>query len=171
MRQRIAIAMALVCRPQLLIADEPTTALDVTVQASILRLLDRLRERFDLSVILITHDLSVMSSIADHLSIFYAGRIVESGPTRELLQRPRHPYTSALLASLPRAEAPDNTPLESIAGSPPSPQGRPSGCAFHPRCSYALASCAIDQPELVEVPAEYPHELACPVDPLLKGPD
>ena len=165
MRQRIAIAMALVCRPRLLIADEPTTALDVTVQAGILRLLDRLRERFGLSIILITHDLGVMSSIADRLSIFYAGRIVESGPPREILRYPRHPYTAGLLASLPHPEAAESPPLISIVGSSPTPQLRPAGCAFHPRCTYALASCALRVPDLVPVDA-LDRELACPVDPL-----
>jgi len=105
MRQRIAIAIALACRPRLLIADEPTTALDVTVQAGILRLLDRLRREHDLAVVLITHDLGVMSAIADRVSIFYAGRVVESGPREDVLQRPRHPYTRALLDALPHPEA------------------------------------------------------------------
>ena len=105
MRQRIAIAIALACGPRLLIADEPTTALDVTVQAGILRLLDRLRREHDLSVILITHDLAVMSSLADRVSIFYAGRVVESGPRPDVLQHPRHPYTRALLDALPHPEA------------------------------------------------------------------
>jgi oligopeptide transport system ATP-binding protein len=169
MRQRIAIAMALICRPRLLIADEPTTALDVTVQAGILRLLDRLRERFELSVILITHDLGVMSSIADQLSIFYAGRVVESGPAKEVLGHPRHPYTAALLGSMPHSGAAKKTPLVSIVGSSPSPRRRPGGCAFHPRCSYALASCALAVPSLVSVPAHEHRELACPVDPYMES--
>ena len=165
MRQRIAIAMALICRPRLLIADEPTTALDVTVQAGILRLLNRLRERFQLSIILITHDLSIMSSIADELSVFYAGRIVEAGPARDVLHHPRHPYTAGLLASMPHAGA-AKTPLVSIVGSSPSPERRPGGCAFHPRCSYAVPSCAVDVPDLVPVLARERRQLACPVDPL-----
>ena len=169
MRQRIAIAMALICRPRLLIADEPTTALDVTVQAGILRLLDRLRERFELSVILITHDLGVMSSIADQLSIFYAGRVVESGPAKEVLGHPRHPYTAALLGSMPHPGAAKKTPLVSIAGSAPTPQRRPGGCAFHPRCSFALSSCAVTIPNLVSVPARERRELACPVDPFMES--
>lgn len=169
MRQRIAIAMALICRPRLLIADEPTTALDVTVQAGILRLLNRLRERFELSIILITHDLGVMSSIADELSIFYAGRVVEFGPAREVLSHPRHPYTAALLASMPRSEAGKKTSLISIPGSSPSPRRRPGGCAFHPRCSFALASCAVVIPNLVSVPARERRELACPVDPFVES--
>jgi oligopeptide transport system ATP-binding protein len=165
MRQRIAIAIALACGPKVLIADEPTTALDVTVQAGILRLLDRLRRESGLSVIMITHDLGVMSSIADWLSVMYAGRIVESGPTADVLSRPRHPYTGGLLAALPHPEAAEDTPLVSIAGAPPSPQSRPPGCAFHPRCKYAVASCSTDVPTLVKVSDE--RWLACPVDPLL----
>ncbi len=165
MRQRIAIAIALACGPKVLIADEPTTALDVTVQAGILRLLDRLRRHSGLSVIMITHDLGVMSSIADWLTVMYAGRIVESGPTAELLSRPRHPYTGGLLAALPHPEAAEDTPLVSIGGAPPSPQARPSGCAFHPRCMYSLASCSTDVPDLVKVGDD--RRLACPVDPLL----
>ncbi len=121
MRQRIAIAIALACGPKLLIADEPTTALDVTVQAGILRLLDRLRRENDLAVVLITHDLGVMSAIADRVSIFYAGRVVESGSREDVLRRPRHPYTQALLDALPHPEAARDQPLVAISGSPPSP--------------------------------------------------
>ena len=165
MRQRIAIAIALACRPRLVIADEPTTALDVTVQAGILRLLDGLRRQSGLSVIMITHDLGVMSSIADWLTVMYAGKVVESGRTSEVLARPRHPYTAGLLAALPHPEAAEDTPLVSIAGAPPSPQSRPTGCAFHPRCTYAIASCATDVPALVN--AGDGRRLACPVDPLL----
>jgi oligopeptide/dipeptide ABC transporter ATP-binding protein len=162
MRQRIAIAIALACRPQLLIADEPTTALDVTVQAGILRLLDRLRHESELSIVLITHDLGVMSSIADRVSIFYAGRIVESGAREEVLQRPRHPYTRALLDALPHPEAPADTPLVAIRGTPPSPQQIPPGCAFHPRCPYSVETCATDVPPLL---ADDGRRFACPVDP------
>jgi oligopeptide transport system ATP-binding protein len=163
MRQRIAIAVALACRPKLLIADEPTTALDVTVQAGILRLLDTLRKETGLSVILITHDLGVMSSIADSVSVFYAGRIVESGTTSEVLGRPRHPYTRALLDALPHPEAIDRE-LVAITGSPSTPASRPSGCAFHPRCAYALPSCVEHVPELVPIGGG--RLLACPPDPL-----
>ena len=163
MRQRIAIASALACHPRLLIADEPTTALDVTVQAGILRLLDRLRRQSRLSVILITHDLGVMSSIADWLTVMYAGRVVESGPTSEVLGAPRHPYTAGLLAALPHPEAADDGALVAISGVPPSPQGRPAGCAFHPRCSHAVRSCATDVPPLVAAGDD--RRLACPVDP------
>jgi oligopeptide/dipeptide ABC transporter ATP-binding protein len=162
MRQRIAIAIALACDPRLLIADEPTTALDVTVQAGILRLLDALRRDRDLSVILITHDLAVMSSIADRVSIFYAGRVVESGPRADVLPQPRHPYTRALLDALPHPEAARDTPLVAIKGAPPSPQQIPEGCPYHPRCGYAIEVCATDDPPLVPVNG---RRLACHVDP------
>jgi oligopeptide transport system ATP-binding protein len=163
MRQRIAIAIALACRPKLLIADEPTTALDVTVQAGILRLLERLRHENDLSVILITHDLGVMSAIADRVSIFYAGKVVEAGTREEVLAAPRHPYTRALLDALPHPEALQDTPLVAIGGAPPVPGAIPTGCSFHPRCRYAQESCVTDVPPLVAVGDRL---LACPVDPL-----
>ena len=162
MRQRIAIAIALACRPRLLIADEPTTALDVTVQAGILRLLDRLRREHELAVVLITHDLGVMSAIADRVSIFYAGRVVESGDREDVLQRPRHPYTRALLDALPHPEAAHEHELVAIAGSPPSPTAIPAGCAFHPRCAYTRESCRTEVPPLISVGN---RRLACPVDP------
>jgi oligopeptide/dipeptide ABC transporter ATP-binding protein len=162
MRQRIAIAIALACRPRLLIADEPTTALDVTVQAGILRLLDRLRREQELSVILITHDLAVMSSLADRVSIFYAGRVVESGSRAEVLQHPRHPYTRALLDALPHPEAERDTPLVAIKGTPPTPQRIPPGCPYHPRCPYAVDVCTTDDPPLAPVNG---RRLACHVDP------
>jgi oligopeptide/dipeptide ABC transporter ATP-binding protein len=166
MRQRIAIAIALACRPKLLIADEPTTALDVTVQAGILRLLDRLRRENDLAVILITHDLGVMSAIADRVSIFYAGRVVESGSRADVLRLPRHPYTRALLDALPHPELRGNQPLVAIPGSPPSPGNIPPGCAFHPRCAFARDDCRLHVPELV---ARNGRALACPVDPFAAG--
>jgi oligopeptide transport system ATP-binding protein len=162
MRQRIAIAIALACRPKLLIADEPTTALDVTVQAGILRLLDRLRRENDLAVLLITHDLGVMSAIADRVSIFYAGRVVESGSREDVLRRPRHPYTQALLDALPHPEAPPEQALVAIPGAPPSPGAIPPGCAFNPRCSFTQESCRVDVPPLTRVDERL---LACPVDP------
>ncbi len=164
MRQRIAIAIALACRPKLLIADEPTTALDVTVQAGILRLLDALRRETGLSVILITHDLGVMSAIADSVSVIYAGRIVESGATRDVLGTPRHPYTRALLDALPHPEGAAERALVAIPGSPPTPAARPGGCAFHPRCAYAKPSCSEHVPELVAIGGG--RTLACPIDPL-----
>jgi oligopeptide/dipeptide ABC transporter ATP-binding protein len=162
MRQRIAIAIALACGPRLLIADEPTTALDVTVQAGILRLLDALRREHELSVILITHDLAVMSSLADRVSIFYAGRVVESGARSDVLQHPRHPYTRALLDALPHPEAARDTPLIAIKGTPPTPQETPAGCPYHPRCLYAVDVCTSDDPPLEPVNG---RRLACHVDP------
>ena len=165
MRQRIAIAIALACEPKLLIADEPTTALDVTVQAGILRLLDRLRREHELAVVLITHDLGVLSSIADRVAIFYAGRVVEAGGREDVLQRPRHPYTRALLDALPHPEDADK-PLAAIAGAPPSPGRIPAGCSFHPRCAYAQDSCRVEVPALVAVDS---RRLACPVDPFAPG--
>ena len=162
MRQRIAIAIALACGPRLLIADEPTTALDVTVQAGILRLLDALRREGGLSVILITHDLAVLSSIADCVSIFYAGRVVEFGSRDDLLRHPRHPYTRALLDALPHPEAARDTPLVAIKGTPPTPQQIPEGCPYHPRCRYALDVCTTHDPPLAPVDG---RRLACHVDP------
>jgi oligopeptide transport system ATP-binding protein len=162
MRQRIAIAVALACDPKLLIADEPTTALDVTVQAGVLRLLKRLCEDIGLAVIVVTHDLGVMSTIADELAVFYAGRVVERGPTRELLQAPRHPYTRGLLDSLPHPDRPDQ-PLTPIDGAPATPVDRPSGCALHTRCAYATADCARDVPPLIRIATG--RSSACPVDP------
>ncbi len=165
MRQRIAIAIALACRPRLLVADEPTTALDVTVQAGIIRLLDRLRNESGLTIVLITHDLGVLSAIADRVSVFYAGRVVEAGGRSDVLSAPRHPYTRGLLDALPHPEA-AASPLIAIQGAPPSPRHIPAGCAFHPRCPYALATCREAVPPLVPVDG---RALACPVDPLRPG--
>jgi oligopeptide/dipeptide ABC transporter ATP-binding protein len=167
MRQRIAIAEALACEPKLIVADEPTTALDVTVQAGILQLLDTLRREKGLSVILITHDLGVMSSIADHISVMYAGRVVEEGSRAEVLQSPRHPYTKALLRALPRPESSKENRLLSIPGAPPTAGGVPGGCAFHPRCEFAVASCATDTPRLAR---RGNRTFACPVDPFAEAP-
>jgi len=163
MRQRIAIAVALACGPELLIADEPTTSLDVTVQAGILRLLDELRREAKLSVVLISHNLAVMAALADRLAVFYSGRIVEAGPTADVLSHPRHPYTAGLLAALPARSRQFNA-LSPISGMAPSPTARPSGCAFHPRCSFALPECRAQIPELGLVGRD--RFLACPPDPL-----
>jgi oligopeptide/dipeptide ABC transporter ATP-binding protein len=165
MRQRVAIAIALAAEPELLIADEPTTALDVTVQAGIIRLLDALRRERGLSVVLITHDLGVMSAIADRIAVFYAGRVVETGPRDSLLRHPRHPYTRALLDALPHPELPADHPLVPIAGAPPAPAAVPEGCAFHPRCAHRVESCAISVPELVH---DGLRAFACPVDPFVR---
>jgi oligopeptide/dipeptide ABC transporter ATP-binding protein len=164
MRQRIAIASALACGPKLLIADEPTTALDVTVQAGILRLIDRLRTENEMAVLLISHDLGVMSALADELHIFYAGRIVEHGSAAELLTSARHPYTTSLIACLPDDHNLGRE-LTVIPGEPPPPHHRPPGCAFHTRCTYAEAKCAGDVPALVPVGRNRAH--ACVVDPFV----
>lgn len=159
MRQRIAIASALMCEPRLLIADEPTTALDVTVQAGVLTLLRRLQNETGMAVVLITHDLGVMSTAADRLMVMYAGRIVESGTTRRVLQDPWHPYTQGLLAALPHPDG-AGAELLPIPGSPPMPASLPSGCAFHPRCPKAIDGCASEVPPLESIGAD---RLACPV--------
>lgn len=162
MRQRIAIAMALACEPRLLLADEPTTALDVTVQAGILRLLDRLRRERGFSVMIITHDLGVLSSVADRICVLYGGRVAEYGPTGAVLGSPRHPYTQGLMRSLPGATQ-TGAPMVPIQGSPPSLDTMPGGCTFHPRCEYAQEACRQVVPRLRIL--EDGRELACPVDP------
>jgi peptide/nickel transport system ATP-binding protein len=137
MRQRAMIAMALVCDPKLLIADEPTTALDVTVQAQIMDLLKDLQQEFGTSIIFITHDLGVIADIADDVLVMYGGRCVERGPKEEVLRTPQHPYTYGLLGSMPSLDGPVDVPLNPIPGSPPSLLNPPSGCRFHPRCAFA----------------------------------
>jgi oligopeptide transport system ATP-binding protein len=146
MRQRVLIAGALLCRPALLIADEPTTALDVTVQAEILDLLGELRRQMGLALLLISHDLDVVAGVCERVQVMYAGQVVEAGPAAQLLAAPRHPYTAALLAARPRLDAPPGTLLRSIPGQPPDPARLPAGCAFRPRCGYAAAICET-QPE------------------------
>ena len=150
MRQRILIAMAIALEPELLIADEPTTALDVTVQAQILDLLASLREQFDMGVLLITHDLAVVSEVADKLAVMYAGRVVEAGDADTVLDRPSHPYTEALLRSVPQLEH-HGADLFTIPGSPPNPARVPAGCPFHPRCHRVVEQCSTVRPELVPV--------------------
>ena len=147
MRQRAMIAMALVNNPSVLIADEPTTALDVTVQAQILELIDRVRVEFDIGVILITHDLGVVAETADTVLVMYAGRALEYGPAREIFAAPQHPYTWGLLSSMPTIERRLET-LVPIEGAPPSLIAPPSGCPFHPRCGYVLPECDQAVPEL-----------------------
>jgi oligopeptide/dipeptide ABC transporter ATP-binding protein len=165
MRQRVVIAMALACEPEVLIADEPTTALDVTVQAGILHLLDQLRRDRGMAVILVTHDLGVMSSLADRVLVFYAGRIVEAGTTRDLLVDPQHPYTKQLLMALPDPNQADQ-PLLPIPGSPATPDNRPPGCAFHPRCEFAEPSCSTIVPSLAPI---HGRLSACPVAPFARS--
>jgi peptide/nickel transport system ATP-binding protein len=148
MRQRVAIAIALSCEPKLLIADEPTTALDVTVQAQILDLLAREQQRRHMALILITHDLGVVAGRTDEVAVMYAGRVVERAPTRTLFTRMRMPYTEALLAAIPKLDSPPHTPLPAIAGRPPD-QTRPlKGCSFEPRCRYADDHCRAAKPPL-----------------------
>jgi peptide/nickel transport system ATP-binding protein len=142
MRQRVMIAMALSCEPSLLIADEPTTALDVTIQAQILDLLRQMRAEFDMSMLFITHDLGVVADICDRAVVMYAGQVVEQSPVEDLFHRPEHPYTEGLLLSTPDATAARIGGLHSIPGSPPMPGEFPPGCRFHTRCRYAVASCA-----------------------------
>jgi oligopeptide transport system ATP-binding protein len=165
MRQRIAIAMALACEPRLLIADEPTTALDVTVQAGILRLLDRLRRERGVSVMIITHDLGVMSSVADRICVLYGGRVAEYGATPDVLGGPRHPYTYGLMQSLPSASA-AGAAMVPIQGAPPSLDAMPAGCAFHPRCEWAEERCRTVVPTLRAL--DDGRRLACDVDPLVE---
>ncbi len=153
LRQRVMIAIALAGEPDLLIADEPTTALDVTVQAQILELLDRLRRERGMAVLLITHDLGVVAGRADHVCVMYAGQIVEAAPTERLFGRPAHPYTRALFETVPRLHGPAH-PLSPIPGAVPQPQAWPAGCRFHPRCRIAVDRCRSDAPDLQDIGAE-----------------
>ena len=149
MRQRVMIAMALLCQPKLLIADEPTTALDVTIQAQILDLIQDLKHNFNTSVILITHDLGVVAGVTDRLIVMYAGKIVEQGPTEQVFAHPGHPYTQGLLKSVPRLDKQSCENLEAIPGLPPDLSNLPSGCPFHPRCSRAVDRCLSEFPDTV----------------------
>jgi peptide/nickel transport system ATP-binding protein/oligopeptide transport system ATP-binding protein len=146
MRQRALIAMAVACNPDILIADEPTTALDVTIQAQVLALLKRLKDEHDMAVILISHDLGLVAEIADRIAVMYAGRIVEQGTREQLLRDPQHPYTWGLLGSVPRVDRPRARRLTPIAGQPPSAGSVPSGCAFRPRCPMAFDRCVHPPP-------------------------
>jgi len=159
MQQRVLLAMALAAEPKLLVADEPTTALDVTIQAQILDLLKDLRQRLGMSLLLITHNLGIIGDMAGRVAVMYAGQIVEMAPARALLQRPWHPYTRALIASVPRLGATEGR-LRSIPGNVPALDAMPGGCRFHPRCPVAQPDCRVHKPELVEVePARW---VRCP---------
>ncbi len=159
MQQRVLIAMALAAQPKLLVADEPTTALDVTIQAQILDLLQNLKQSLGMSLLLITHNLGIVGEIADRVAVMYAGQIVEIAPARLLLTRPLHPYTRALIASVPKLGAPDER-LRSIPGNVPALDAMPAGCRFHPRCAEARPDCQMKKPELIEVePARW---VRCP---------
>jgi oligopeptide transport system ATP-binding protein len=168
MRQRVMIAMALVTRPELLIADEPTTALDVTVQAQILALLERLRGELGMAIVIVTHDMGVVAEMADEIAVMYAGRIVETAATEALLNSPEHPYTWGLLRSIPTLDGPRLERLEPIKGSPPSLIDPPSGCHFHPRCEYAQPDHARIDPELLPLPTDPAHKVACLLEPKVR---
>jgi peptide/nickel transport system ATP-binding protein len=161
MRQRVMIAMAIVNRPQLLIADEPTTALDVTIQAQILELLAELRARFGLTMLFISHDLAVVARVADRVAVMYAGSLVEIGPNSAVFQAPAHPYTRGLLHAAPTLKTERSQPLKTIEGSVPPLQALPAGCLFEPRCQFRVPECARALPPLVEVAPE--HWARCPV--------
>ena len=170
MRQRAMIAMALVCDPDLLIADEPTTALDVTVQAQILDLLKDLQQQFGTSIILITHDLGVVANTAHNVLVMYAGRAVERGTVREVLREPRHPYTWGLLSSMPSLRSPLDVPLVPVRGTPPSLLSPPPGCPFHPRCDFVdLAGREFCEGERPELTPEHGHADACHLPLRTKG--
>jgi peptide/nickel transport system ATP-binding protein len=163
MRQRVMIAMALACNPRLLIADEPTTALDVTVQAQIVELLREIQQLRGTAIILISHNLGLVAGLADQIAVMYAGSVVERGPAARVLQHPEHPYTVGLLGAVPRAE-PGDRPLAAIAGTVPDLRSLPGGCVFRPRCPFAAAACAQSEP--LPKPLAQGHLAACHMAPL-----
>jgi oligopeptide/dipeptide ABC transporter ATP-binding protein len=160
MRQRIMIAIALACDPKLIIADEPTTALDVTIQAQILELMKQLTHRLDVALIIITHNLGVVARYANRVNVMYAGRIVESGPAAQIYHDPRHPYTMALLRSVPRLDRPRQSRLDPVEGQPPDLTRLDAGCSFRPRCRFAVEECALSRPALTRA-GEGAHLAAC----------
>lgn len=149
MRQRVMIAMAILCKPALLIADEPTTALDVTIQAQILDLLQKLQQEYRMGLILISHNLGIVAGICDRVNILYAGRVVEAGSTEKIFHHPQHPYTKALLQSVPRLDEDQKKALIPIRDQPPDLSHLPSGCYFHPRCDYVIEKCKMEDPPLM----------------------
>jgi len=161
MRQRVMIAMAIVNRPQLLIADEPTTALDVTIQAQILDLLAELRKKFGLAMLFISHDLAVVSQVADRVAVMYAGNLVELGTRQDIFQAPAHPYTRGLLHAVPDLKTNRSQPLNTIEGTVPGLNAMPAGCPFEPRCEFRISECAHSLPPLIEVAIG--HSARCPV--------
>ncbi|MGH9496055.1 MAG: ABC transporter ATP-binding protein [Candidatus Sulfotelmatobacter sp.] len=161
MRQRVMIAMAIVNRPQLLIADEPTTALDVTIQKQILELLAKLRSKFGLTMLFISHDLAVVSQVSDRVAVMYAGRLVELGAKRDIFQHAAHPYTRGLLHAVPNLQTDRKQPLATIEGTVPPLHAMPPGCAFEPRCNFRISDCTRTQPPLAEVAPG--HLARCPV--------
>jgi len=160
-RQRVMIAMAIVNRPRLLIADEPTTALDVTIQAQVLDLLNELRQKFSLAMLFVSHDLAVVSQVSHRIAVMYAGSLVEIGPVREVFQKAAHPYTRGLLNSVPTLRSDRSQPLRTIEGSVPPVSSLPPGCAFETRCEWRLPSCSQALPSLIEVSPG--HFARCPV--------
>jgi oligopeptide/dipeptide ABC transporter ATP-binding protein len=160
MRQRVMIAIALACDPKLIIADEPTTALDVTIQAQILELMKQLTHRLDVALIIITHNLGVVARYANRVNVMYAGRIVESGPAAQIYHDPRHPYTIALLRSVPRLDRPRQARLDPVEGQPPDLTRLDAGCSFRPRCRFAVEKCAVSRPPLQRA-GEGTHLAAC----------
>ena len=162
MQQRVMIAMALSCDPVLLIADEPTTSVDVTVQAQLLEIIADLRKRLGTAVLIITHNLGVVARYVERVHVMYAGRLVESGPTDEIYGNPTHPYTLGLIASVPRLDSERKRTLSAIPGLPPNLAHLPSGCYFHPRCQYAMPRCSEERPELEEIGKD--HNRACFLD-------
>jgi oligopeptide transport system ATP-binding protein len=163
MRQRAMIAMALTCKPKILIADEPTTALDVTIQAQIIELVRNLRDELGMAIIWITHDLGIIAGLAQRVIVMYAGFFIEEALVKELYSHPQHPYTLGLLGSMPRLDQDERKPLVSIEGLPPILKEKPSYCPFVPRCQFALERCRLENPSLVEIALE--HRVACWVDP------
>jgi oligopeptide transport system ATP-binding protein len=159
MRQRVMIAMGLSCNPRILIADEPTTALDVTIQAQIVELVKRLRDEIGMAIIWITHDLGVVAGLVERVNVMYAGYIVETGPVKDIYARPRHPYTIGLLGSLPRLDESSHEQLNSIEGLPPDLISPPPGCPFAPRCDYVSDRCLEENPQLKPVGMD--HHAAC----------
>jgi oligopeptide transport system ATP-binding protein len=159
MRQRVMIAMSLSCNPRLIIADEPTTALDVTIQAQILELLKRLQKEYNTAVILITHNLGVVAGMAQRVAVMYGGQVAEVGTVEDIFHNPKHPYTWALLRSVPRLDDKDKRRLESIAGSPPNMLKPPGGCPFHPRCPHAMSVCTEEAPAMQVIGPN--HHAAC----------
>jgi len=167
MRQRVMIAMALSCDPNLILADEPTTALDVTIQAQILELLKKSSQRLKVAMVIITHNLGVVARYADRVNVMYAGKVVESGMSREVYHNPRHPYTLGLLHSVPRLDEPRKAKLDPIEGQPPDLANLPRGCSFRPRCKFAGDLCAQESPKLRDMGAG--HLSACWMKDLLRG--
>ncbi|MDO4265486.1 MAG: ABC transporter ATP-binding protein [Eubacteriales bacterium] len=159
MRQRVMIAMAMITKPSLLIADEPTTALDVTIQAQILRLMKDLQKETNMAILLITHDMGVVAEIADEIVVMYAGKVVEQGNSRDIFYHPQHPYTSALLASVPRIDESDGRELVTIEGNVPNMLHPPQGCGFYSRCPYAMKVCRLYQPDVTDLGCG--HETFC----------